>query len=251
MIFKKPEFLILGAQKGGTSSLYRYLLQHPEIHKSKRKEIHFFDLKFAKGTDWYHRNFCFSFWKGITGESSPYYLYHPRVPMRVYEYNSNMKLIILLRNPINRAYSHFHHKIENNRESRSFREALTGNLDNCRKAHDLLLNDQIEYSWDHQRYSYIDRGFYVDQLDNWLRFFPRDQFYINTSEFFFKNTNEVCNQIFEFLKVGPKVIKTDKIHNKGKYPPILNEDKYYLREIYSEKNQELKFKYNLDISVWQ
>jgi hypothetical protein len=86
--YNKPAFLIIGAQKAGTSSLFRYLSQHPDIRLPKRKELHFFDVKYENGTDWYEEQFpASSLLSGqITGEASPFYLFHPLVPERVHDF---------------------------------------------------------------------------------------------------------------------------------------------------------------------
>jgi hypothetical protein len=115
--YNKPAFLIIGAQKAGTSSLFRYLSQHPDIRLPKRKELHFFDLQYSNGIDWYERLFPRKkiIKRQITGEASPFYLFHPLVPERVFNHYPNIRLIVLLRNPVDRAYSHFH--MERNRNA--------------------------------------------------------------------------------------------------------------------------------------
>ena len=104
-----PSFLILGAQKAGTSSLYNYLRQHPSLRLPQKKEMHFFDLYYMRGLKWYARQFpAFVFNRTKkTGEATPYYLFHPAVAERVATALPNVKLIALLRDPTVRAFAHF------------------------------------------------------------------------------------------------------------------------------------------------
>ena len=106
-----PDFVVIGTQKGGTSYFYRLLTEHPLVSRAAAKELHFFDNKFAEGVRWYRR--CFSEGKlvdgqrTITGEASPSYLFDPQVPERMARIVPNARLIALLRNPVDRAYSHY------------------------------------------------------------------------------------------------------------------------------------------------
>ena len=116
-----PDFLLLGAQKAGSTSLYVHLMQHPQIIGVARKELHFFDYKSALGSWWYRTNFptkaemaqrSAALGKPVlTGEASPYYLFHPHAARRIARLLPDVKLIALLRNPVDRAFSHYHHEV--------------------------------------------------------------------------------------------------------------------------------------------
>ena len=101
-----PDFLIIGAQKCGTSSMFAYLNQHPQMKLPDVKEIHFFDLNYSNGLDWYTSHFppASLSHRMVTGEASPYYLFHPHVPERVRLHCPDVKLVVMLRNPVDRAY---------------------------------------------------------------------------------------------------------------------------------------------------
>ena len=129
-----PDFLIIGTQRGGTTSLYNYLLARPQIAAATRKEVHFFDNNFHRGIPWYRAHFP-SLIQGdmaetirgqrfITGEASPYYLFHPHAPARAALVVPKAKLIVLLRNPVDRAYSHYCRMVKKGRETLSFEDAL-------------------------------------------------------------------------------------------------------------------------------
>ncbi len=246
-----PDFLILGAQKSGTSSLFLYLSQHPDIlSPCVNKELHYFDLNFKQPSKWYRAHFPFKKQGKITGEKSPYYIFHPLAPRRCREFNPEFKLIALLRDPVKRAYSHFHHEIENRRESRPFRRAVEEEMDRVEKDHDLLYQGNIDHSFAHQRYSYFARGRYADQLDLWTRFFPRKQIYLETAERFFRHPQQVCAEIFGFLNVSSRKISATKKHNKGTYDPISSSDQSWLTGLFREHNLRLADKYGVNINDW-
>src|SRR5215216_7751234 len=129
-----PDFLVLGAQKAGTTALYAYLRRHPQIAGPSWKEVSFFDRHYARGESWYRGNFPSrpATWlarrragaEPIVGEASPGYLFHPHAPQRVATLLPNVRLIALLRDPVDRALSHYHHELALGRESLSFEEAI-------------------------------------------------------------------------------------------------------------------------------
>ena len=129
-----PDFLIIGAARSGTTSLYQYLTEHPSIIPGVGKEIYFFDKKFKKGINWYKSFFPTKFsmaiiknkqkTKCITGEATPRYLHYPHAPKRIFEFLPKIKLIVLLRNPIDRAYSHYQMEVSSGNEELSFEESI-------------------------------------------------------------------------------------------------------------------------------
>ncbi|MFN8451844.1 MAG: sulfotransferase [Anaerolineae bacterium] len=123
----EPQFAIIGGQKCGTTSLYAYLLQHPRV-VSLFKEVHFFDNNYYKGRRWYRAQFPLAGAPSedalITFDASPYYLFHPAAPQRVAALYPDMKLIALLRNPVDRAYSHYSHNRQSTAEKLSFEDAI-------------------------------------------------------------------------------------------------------------------------------
>ena len=125
---KLPDFLIVGVMKGGTTSLFRYLVRHPQVLPPFRKEIKYFDCNYINGQNWYQAHFPlkkkFVGGSKLTGEATPYYIFHPQAPMRIAEALPEAKIIILLRNPIDRAYSHYQHMVRVGREPLSFEEAI-------------------------------------------------------------------------------------------------------------------------------
>ncbi|HEY9295730.1 MAG TPA: sulfotransferase domain-containing protein, partial [Phormidium sp.] len=164
----QPDFIIIGAQKCGTTSLYEYLIQHPQILAASKKEVHFFDLNFAKGVDWYRQQFKPVSQKSITGEASPYYIFHPLVPQRIYQLFPQVKLIVLLRNPVERAISHYYHEVRLGFEDLGLEDAIAQEPARLEGETAKILADETYYSYNHQHYTYLSRGVYVEQLNNWM-----------------------------------------------------------------------------------
>ena len=120
-----PDFIIIGAQKSGTTSLYRFIVKHPAIAPATKKEVHYFSIWYKFGELWYRSHFPtnlsrYNFYKRtnqklLSGEASPVYLFYPVVPGRMKELLPDVKLIVILRNPVDRAYSHYHHSLDSMR----------------------------------------------------------------------------------------------------------------------------------------
>ena len=177
-----PDYVIIGAQKGGTSFLYYLLTRHPLVEPAARKELHFFDQPeyFDNGAEWYRR--CFprlsskDGQRSITGEATPYYMFDPPVAERMAEVVPQARLIALLRNPIDRAFSHYQMQVKRGTEPLTFEEAI-----------------EQEHS------SYVSRGIYVKQLLRWFEFFSKEQMLILKSEDFFERPVETFKVVLNFL----------------------------------------------------
>ena len=223
---KLPDFLIIGAQKAGTTTLFDCLRQHPQISMPGVKEVHFFDLNYDKGVSWYKQFFRrkVSFGRRISGEASPYYLFHPLVPERVSRHVPQVKLIVLLRNPVDRAYSHFRHEIKHNTENlSSFEEAIKQEAERVLPAEELLIAGKVQRSSDHQCYSYIGRGMYARQVEHWLKYFLRSQMLFVKSEDFFSNPKEELAAIYRFLEVRVVFPKNIIAQNTNSYSGLSKE----------------------------
>jgi hypothetical protein len=214
-----PSFLIIGVQKGGTTSLYRYLEQHPSIVGAFAKEVHFFDnhtrdYKYGKGMAWYRSHFPFSTYKFdgkfahqkmITGEGSPDYIFDVHAPKRIAADLPKVKLIILLRDPVDRAYSHYLHNFraawDPDRENLCFERAIAAERERLHGEYERLIQDDHYFSYKYMHYSYLKRGLYAEQLKVWLQLFPREQFLILKSEDFFAQPNHTFRQVLSFLQL--------------------------------------------------
>ena len=241
-----PHFLIIGVQKGGTTSLYEYLQQHPQVQSALIKEVHFFDLNFEKGWDWYqeqlgqnNQSVVTSRKKLVTGEASPYYIFHPLVPERVYHYIPNVKLIILLRDPVARSLSQYHHECRWDFESLGLEMALAAEPERLKFELEKFSQDPHYQSYAYQHYSYVKRGFYLEQILTWQHYFQPSQILIIQSEFLSENPDQVLIKVLDFLGLDQCQFKTQERHNSGQYPPAPERVKQQLAKQFLVPNQKL------------
>ena len=242
-----PDFLIIGAQKAGTSSLYKYLIQHPAILPAYQKEIHFFTLPslYNKGTRWYRGHFPTSLAKNgngrLTGEASPSYLFFPLVPQRVHQVMPQVKLIALLRDPVARAFSNYHHQVRRGLETLSFAEAIQQEPARLGDDWQKTVADPHFHSLNLAHYSYLLRGDYVSQLKRWRQFFPPEQMLVLKSEDFYEEPQQLVAQVTAFLNLptwtpNPAIFKR---YNPGIYNQMDQTSRHLLTEYFKPANEAL------------
>lgn len=236
-----PDFLIIGTQKGGTTSLYEYLKAHAVLQSNiTAKEVHFFDEQYDKGEAWYRSNFPKKKADRLYYEASPYYIIHPLAPQRIAQKLPDVKLIALLRNPIDRAYSSYQHQVRAGREELSFEEAIAHEAERLAGEKEKIIADPAYNSYAYRKYSYIERGKYIDQIQNWHRFFKKEQLLILSSEAFWSDPEGAFKEIFDFLGVEAVEIKAAKKHNTGNYKSKMDPDlRKKLHELYRPYNDKL------------
>jgi Sulfotransferase domain len=254
-----PDFIIIGAMRCGTSSLFNNLMKHPSAAPPLKKEPHFFDVNYAKGALWYRRYFPSVFLriarklsnkKFLTGEATPYYIFHPDIPRRIAKIIPRVKLIALLRNPVDRAYSHYELERRAGLETLTFEEAIEKEQERIRGEGEKLLADEAYISEKHGVFSYCARGIYVDQLRNWTRYFPRDRILVLRSEDFFAEPAIVFSRVLDFLGLdhwepkefekykGPHM-KDYKEYQGGSYVSMNPRTRDRLIEYFSPYNKNL------------
>ncbi|MGH7580027.1 MAG: sulfotransferase family protein [Gemmatimonadales bacterium] len=214
-----PSALIIGAQRSGTTSLFNYLAQHPEVLPPAHKEVHYFDLHYARGLRWYRARFPFGYRlrSALTIDASPYYLTHPLVPERAARLLPDVKLVAVLRNPIERAYSHYQHEVRDRRESLSFPEAIEREAERLAGEEDRMRQDPGYYSHNHHRYSYTHRGRYLEQLRRWTQHYPRAQLLVLQSEWMFRDPAAASSAVYDFLGLSPHRLERYEPFFQGKY----------------------------------
>ena len=235
-----PDVVILGAQKCGTSSLQGYLVQHPGVIAPLRKEVHYFDLNFERGEAWYRAHFGRDGEPGLNLDASPYYLYHPAVPARMHALLPDAKLIVLLRDPVRRAYSHYWHERDKGRETLSFEDAIAAEPGRLGQAEAQLASGEIESSREHQLHSYLARGRYAEQLERWLAAYPRERLLVLRFEDFVGAPLAGLNRTLEYLGLPPMTTLDLEARNTRKYPPMSDETAARLREYYAPHNRRLE-----------
>lgn len=247
-----PDFLVIGGQKCGTTSLYQYLISHPFIISAMKKQMHFFDNHFEKGITWYQSHFPSYLYKHyfkqihkqdfITGEATPYYIFHPLAAKRVAEYLPNAKFVLLIRNPVERSYSHYHHEKRKGTETLSFEDAIAKEEERLAGEKEKMIANGNYYSFNYQRYSYLARSRYYEQLTEWFSYFPQERFFIVKSEDMYKNTVDIVKNIFNFLQLPefPEFkIEKDQYYNVGKYDKMNSATREKLVEYFKPHNENL------------
>jgi hypothetical protein len=230
-----PDAVILGAQKCGTSSLHGYLVQHPGVIEPLRKEVHYFDLHYARGEAWYRDGE-----PGLNLDSSPYYLFHPAVPARMRALLPRAKLIVLLRDPVRRAYSHYWHERAKGREHLSFEDAVRIEPERIAEAESRLADGTLERSVEHQHHSYVARGRYAEQLERWLRLYPRSALHVVRFESLAADPLAGLNETLAFLGMPPATSVNLAPRNTRRYPPMAAATAEQLRDYYEPHNRRLE-----------
>jgi hypothetical protein len=190
-----PDFIIVGAQKGGTTSLYRLLTRHPLVERAATKEVHFFDDRFREGLGWYRSRFpapkIIRGGKTVTGEATPYYLFHPTVPGRIARTVPDALLIALLRNPVDRAFSHHNHETRLGIETLPFEEAI--------RAENIRMNEAKFGDFAHRHFSYLARGRYIEQLLRFRKPLDEGKMLVLSSEHFFRDPARVLGRVLRLM----------------------------------------------------
>jgi hypothetical protein len=216
-----PDFIIIGAQKSGTSSLYAQLAAHPHVLGASWKEVHFFDNHFSRGASWYRLHFpCIrqlEHQPSCTGEATPGYLFHPRAAERIAEVVPDAKLIALLRNPVDRAISNYWHEVERGREHLPLEEALAAEGERLR-ADEAGEDDDLAFGYHHRHYAYTRRGLYAEQLKRYDRYFEGDQLLVLKSEDFFSDVQATFDRVARHLGLAPHALPRAEPRNTGSYP---------------------------------
>ena len=222
-----PDFVIIGAQKAGTTSLYRFVVMHPAIAPASKKEMHYFSVRYKFGELWYRSNFPTNmskryFYKKtkqklLSGEATPTYIFYPTVPGRMKKILPDVKLIVILRNPVDRAYSQYQHMVRQKNETLSFEKAIELEEERCAGEKERLIRDPNFAATHYILHSYLARGIYADQLENWFKHYSRKQFLILATDDLRKNPQQTLDQIFDFLGAGELVqtLQQETVFNFG------------------------------------
>lgn len=229
---KGPDFLIIGAKKSATSAIYKYLNEHPQVLPCVRKEMHFFSLYYDKGIEWYLSHFypirenTRNGKSYLTGEASPGYLGNEKAAERILQYFPKVKLIVSLRNPIDRAVSDYYHRLQ------------TAKNETCSLEEALDINDLTHSA------KYLNRGKYIHGIQSWMKFFPdRKQWLIIRYEDLIDKPTEVRKKLFSFLEIPDRanIDFTQKVYsNKHGYPCISKDKRKQLNDYFRESNQQLE-----------
>lgn len=243
---ERLDFILAGAQKSGTTALHYFLSKHPSITMGDQQEMHFFDDEeiFSRPVDYdlLHKHFGPVRPSTIAGECTPIYIYWKPAMERIWKYNPKIKLLIILRNPIDRAYAHWNMQRFKGREPLDFLDAVKEETNRTREAEPLQS----------RRFSYVDRGLYSAQLERVFKFLPREQVKIIKSEEFRDRKSETLNSIFRFLGVRPVRSTRNKERNIVPYEREMTpEERKQLYRIFAEDIAKLEQLLGWDCSDWK
>lgn len=250
---KKLDFMIVGAQKCGTTALSEFLDQHPKIQMAQGKETHLFDGK-QFDSKWsadeisneYESFFPESANADLMGEATPIYLYFPEIAERLTKYNPDLRLIVILRDPTERAYSHYLMEYERGNESKPFWLALL--LENYRIAQDENPRDE---SSSLRRHSYRSRGCYARQLENLLSHFPQEQILVLRNEELRDDHAETLKRVFEFLGVPEAQVESRTVFSRESTLSEVPVSSYLLRRSYQRELNVLEQMVHFSVEAWR
>ena len=247
-----PDFFVIGAGRTGTTSLYHYLDQHPSLSKSAYDELNYFDVNFHLGLHWYRSLFPSIFTKYkiklktnffMTYDVTPSYVRRPWNAERIKKLFPNTKLIIVLRNPVDRTYSHYH-LAKKFGETRTFDELVKEDMNNILKwkvdsKDDNYFGTKVEKS-------FLARGFYAEQLEKWFKLFSTNQIMIVPSEKLASDTQNTMSSIFKFLNLPEFKIPNTKKVNVSQYSKMNPATRKLLIDFFKPYNEELNNFSNID-----
>lgn len=193
-----PDFLGLGTQKGGTTTLHWLLTKHQQVHLPKCKEVHYFTQHHHQGEAWYSSHFENAAPQQRCGEITPFYLFHPEAAGRIHALLPQAKLIVLLRDPVERAISHFFHARQRGFEPLELEDAMAA------ESNRLASGDPFSF----QKHSYVSRSRYLEQLDRYEALFPSHQLLILRSEDLFEQVEQIWPRLLHFLDLEPIAVPT-------------------------------------------
>ena len=223
-----PDFLIIGAKRGGTTTLFRALERHPDVASmwprfAKIKSPHYFDLRYEHGPAWYRGHFpvVIPGRRKVVGEADPYCLVHPLAPARVAETAPDVRLIALLRDPVDRAVSHHWDRTRAGIETLSLDDAIAAEPERLAGVHEAMLRGDVAASEAYEHFSYITRGLYAGQLRAWLAHFPGSRLLVLRSEDLFRHPQPVLDRVLDYLELAPfRPEAFGKHHARADRPPL-------------------------------
>ncbi len=250
-----PDYLVIGTKRGGTTSMARWLLDHPDVRGlypeiERRKGTYFFDVNYGRGHRWYRSHFPVRFihrargrLRGTTpliGDATPYYLHHPHAPARARRHAPNAKILVLLRDPVDRAFGHWAERTRNGVETLSFGDALRAEADRLVGEEQRMIEDPTYVSFAHQHWSYADQGRYTRGLRRWFEAFPTDQILVLRSEDLYADPAAIYGQTLDFLGLTPHQPSDFAAWNMKPKDPIDDADRSFLLDALRDDVAELE-----------
>jgi hypothetical protein len=242
-----PSFIIVGAQRAGTTTLYRVLSEHPSVVRpTASKGIGYFDLNYGRGPAWYRGHFPLA-WSGrrkagagaVTFESSGYYMFHPLAAERIARDLPDVRLVVMVREPVERAYSAHRHELARGFETEPFEEALSLEAVRTAGETDRIAADPDYQSFSHRHHAYLARSRYSEQISRLRRAVGEDRVYIVDADRFFEEPHEEFERLREWLGLAPWRPESVEQWNARPRDPLSPELRARLCEYFEPFDREL------------
>ncbi len=247
----KPDYLIVGTKRGGTTSLARWLIDHPHVSplypmRETRKGTYYFDVNYGRGEAWYRSHFPTRAALGArsrlagrriqVGEATPYYLAHPHAPVRARRYVPDAKIILLLRNPVERTFSHWLERTRNGVETLSFADAIAAEPARLEGEWEAMVADPSYHSYNHQHFGYQAQSEYFEFVERWVSLWPENQIMVLRSEDLYANPAQVYQAVLDFL------------HLEAVLPPFRAYNRHPKDELDPEMRRELQVRFGPSVA---
>ncbi|MET7752419.1 sulfotransferase domain-containing protein [Micromonospora sp. NPDC005367] len=256
-----PDFLIIGTKRGGTTSLWNYLIQHPLVPRLfpawNTKASHYFEEYWGRGEAWYRSHFPTQRQRAAlasrhggsvrVGEAAPLYMFHPLAAQRVAALMPSVRLVVLLRDPVERAYSHWKERRTHGIEPLDFADALAAEDERIAGERERLIAEPEYHSERYDWYSYRTRGRYLEHLEPWLERFDRSQFLFLPSEGLYRDARGTYRRTLDFLGLPPYDLPDFKVYNDRRSAPLEPEVREELTAYYRPYNDALRQRLGLDL----
>jgi len=235
-----PDFIIIGTVRSGSTSLYYNICEHPSVLDAAYDEIGYFDSNYHLGENWYRSMFPRqkimdkiknNTGYAMTGEDTPFYFWKKSVAERIFKDLPKSKMIIIFRNPVDRAFSNYNLGLRTKTEKLSFEEAIDEEMR-------FLEKNSFEKCANRKR-SYLAKGFYDIQMNIWLNVFTKKQFHFLSTEDMQKNPKNELQNVFRFLEIPDYEIKNPQKQKSEKYEKMKDNTRKMLLEFYKSHNEKL------------
>ncbi|MEM9562940.1 MAG: sulfotransferase domain-containing protein [Actinomycetota bacterium] len=245
-----PDLILAGVQRSGTTALFEALYRLPNVERPRRgKGSHYFSYNYDRGWEWFQSQFPTEAWARsvesrtgrplFTFDACPYYLFHPFAVERMAQALPDVKVMVMLRDPVRRAESHYHHSVSHGHEDLPFTEALAAEHERMAGEIDRMEQDWSYWSHHHEHHSYLAKGLYAEQLQRLFRHYDRERVMVVPSEEFYRRPDRVLGDVTDWLGLDPVTLDTGDDRNGHAYRSMDHEMRARLIELYREPNERL------------
>lgn len=243
-----PDFIVVGAQRSGTTTLFRLLSAHPQVLRPTiSKSVAYFDLNYERGFRWYRSHFPLQLTarlrgsgrKVVTFESSGYYMYHPLAPYRIAEDLPEVRVIVMLRDPVDRAHSAHQHEVRRGFETLPFAEAIRREAERLQGEVERLRSEPSYHSIEHQHHSYLGRSQYGPQLTTLIDAVGPERIFVVDADRFFLDLKEEFSRLCVWLGLDAPTTVEERVWNAAPREPLDPEIRKQLQRRFTESNVEL------------